>query len=124
MFRDCYKMNLPDLCTLMYGSICSQILVADNEIRRLAKDAPALRRQHLLDLIKAAERNDDDVQAKAMMEILQREVQKKTWRRINYSTCPPRSGNPLAIQVETLTSLMTYDTKESVFNNAAEHLSL
>jgi hypothetical protein len=36
---------------------------------------------------------------------------------------PPPSGNPLAIHVETPTSLMTYDTEESVFNNAAEHLS-
>ena len=53
-------------------------MVADEEIRRLAKNAPALRRQHLLDLIKAAERNDDDVQAKAIMEILRREVQEKT----------------------------------------------
>jgi hypothetical protein len=36
-------------------------MVADNEIRQLAKDAPALHWQHLLDLIKAAERIDDDV---------------------------------------------------------------
>jgi hypothetical protein len=54
MFHDCYKMNLSDPCTLTYGLICAQIMVADNEIRRLAKDAPALRRQHILDLIKAA----------------------------------------------------------------------
>jgi hypothetical protein len=46
-------------------------MVADNEIRRLAKDAPALCRQHLLDLIEAAERNDDNIQAKAIMIILQ-----------------------------------------------------
>jgi hypothetical protein len=70
MFHDCYKMNFPDPCTLTYGSFCAQIMVADNEIRQLAKDAPALHRQHLLELIEAAERNDDNVQAKAIMEIL------------------------------------------------------
>ncbi len=32
MFRDCYKMNLPDPCTSTYSSICAQIMVADNEI--------------------------------------------------------------------------------------------
>jgi hypothetical protein len=124
MIRDCYKMNLPDPCTSTYGSICAQIIVADNEIRRLAKDAPALCQQHLLDLIEAVERNDDNVCAKTIMEILRRELQKKLWRCINYSTCPPRSGNPLAIQVKTPTSLMMYDTEESIFDNAAEHLSL
>jgi hypothetical protein len=70
MVRYAISSNLPDPHTSTYGSICAQIMVADNEIRRLAKDAPALRRQHLLDLIEAAERNDDDVQAKAIMEIL------------------------------------------------------
>ncbi len=70
-------------------------MVADNEIRRLVKDAPALCRQHLLDLIEAAERNDDNVQAKGIMEMLRLEVQKKTWRCINYSTCPPTVATPL-----------------------------
>ncbi len=45
-------------------------------------------------------------------------------RCINHSTCPPRGSNPLAIQVETPTFLTMYDTEESVFNNAMEHLSL
>ncbi len=124
MFCNCHKMNLPNPYTSTYGSICVQIMVTDNEIQQLVKDAPALRRQHLLDLIKAAEKNDDAVQAKAIMEILQQEAQKKTWRCINHSTCPPCGSNPLAIQVETPTSLTTYDTEESVFDNAMEHLSL
>jgi hypothetical protein len=56
MFCYCHKMNLPDQRTSMYGSICAQIMVKDNEIWQLAKDAPALYRQHLLDLIEAAEK--------------------------------------------------------------------
>jgi hypothetical protein len=67
-------------------------------------------------------RNDDAVREKAIMEIL--EAQKKTWRCINHSSCPPRGGNPLTVQVETPISLTTYDTEESMFNNAMEHLSL
>jgi hypothetical protein len=57
------------------------------------------------------------------MEISWQEAQKKTWRRINHSTCPSRGTNPLTIQVETPTSLTTYNTEESVFDNATEHLS-
>jgi hypothetical protein len=45
-------------------------MVTDNEIRPLANNAPALHRQHLFDLVKAAEKNDDNAQAKAIMEIL------------------------------------------------------
>ncbi len=32
-FWDCHKMNLPNPCTSMYGLICTQIMVTDNEIR-------------------------------------------------------------------------------------------
>ncbi len=63
-------MSLPDPCTLTYGSICMQIMVTDNEIQRQAKNTPVLHQQHLHDLIEAAERNDDAVLAKAIMEIL------------------------------------------------------
>jgi hypothetical protein len=77
-----------------------------------------------MDLIGLAEQNYDTLQAQAIIEILQQEAQKKTWRRINYSTRPPRGGNPLAIQVETLTNLTTYDTEEEVFDHLADHLSI
>jgi hypothetical protein len=77
-----------------------------------------------MDLIDSTEQNYDTVQAQAIMEILQQEAQKKTWRRINYSTRAPRSGNPLAIQVETPTNLTTYDTEEEVFDHLVDHLSI
>ncbi len=99
-------------------------MITNNEIQQLAKDAPALRQQHLLDPIDSAEQNYDTVQAQVIMEILQHEAQKKTWRRINYSTRPPCGGNPLAIQVETPTNLTTYDTEEKVFDHFADHLSI
>jgi hypothetical protein len=37
---------------------------------------------------------------------------------------PPRSGNPLAIQVMTPTGIELYNTEESVFQQATTHLSL
>jgi hypothetical protein len=42
----------------------------------LSKDAPALRHQHLLELIAIAEKKDDLLCAKAIMEIIKRECHK------------------------------------------------
>jgi hypothetical protein len=81
-------MNLPDPRTSTYGMICTQIMVTEQEIKHLSKDAPALRRQHLLELIENAEKNDDSLQAKAIVEILCRKSQKKMRRQINYTPRP------------------------------------
>ena len=51
--------------------------MTNTEISCLAKDAPALRQQHLQDLIKDAEEKSDTVRAQAIFEILRREAQKK-----------------------------------------------
>ena len=99
-------------------------MVCDLEVKKLSKDAPALRRQHLLDMISSAEDNREPNRMKEILEILQREAQKKRWRQINYSTRPPRGGAPLAIRVETPTTVETHDTEETIFEHAAEHLSL
>jgi hypothetical protein len=88
LIRDCYRLNIPDPWTVSYDTICIHVLMTNAEISRLAKDAPALRREHLLCLIEDAEEKSDTVQAQAILEILRREAQKKTWRKINYSTCP------------------------------------
>ena len=61
----------------MYGAICTQIMVTDQEISRLAKDAPALWRQHLLDLAEAAKSSDDIPWFKAIMEMMEHKDQKK-----------------------------------------------
>ncbi len=95
----------------------------DQGISRLAKDAPALRRQHLLNLSEAAKSNDDVPHFKAILKMMEQEDQKKRWGNINRSTCLPQGGNPLAIQVETPTSTITYDTEQSVFDHATAHLS-
>ena len=124
MFRDCYRMNIPDPRQVSYDTICIHIALTNAEISRLAKDAPALRREHLLSLIEDAEEKSDTVRAKAILEILRREAQKKKWRKINYSTRPPRGAAPTCIQVETPSGTSTYRTEEEIFEHSAHHLSL
>ena len=100
------------------------IVITNNELTRLAKDAPALRRKHLQDMIEDAEGKSDAVRAQAILEILRHEAQKKSWRRINYSTRPPRGTAPTVIQVETPIGTTTYNTEEEIFDHSANHLSV
>jgi hypothetical protein len=123
MFRKCYRLHLPDPCSSTLGTICAQIMVTKQVIQRLSKGAPALQCQHLLDLIKDAKKHDDTICAKAILKILKREEQKKHWRQIIFSIHPSRGENPTAIQVQPPTGNMKYDTVETVFHNATEHLS-
>jgi hypothetical protein len=96
MFRDCHRINIPDPREVSYDTICVQIVMSNTKISCLAKDAPALRRQHLQDLIEHAEEKLDTVRAQAILEILCREGQKKKWRR---SITPPvlRAAPPLLV---------------------------
>jgi hypothetical protein len=89
MIRDCFKLILLDPRTSTYGTKCAQIMVTDQEIKQLLKDAPALRQQRLFDLVESPEKNNDLVHAKAIMELLKREAQKKRRKQINYSMHPP-----------------------------------
>jgi hypothetical protein len=124
MFRDCHCMHIPDPREVSYDTICIQIVMTNTEISCLAKDAPDLCRQHLQDLIEDAKEKSDTVQAQAILEILRRKAQKKKWRKINYSTRPPRGATPTCIQDETTTGTTTYRTKDKIFDHSAHHLLL
>ncbi len=124
MFRECYRMNIPDPRKVSYETICAHIVFTNAEISRLAKDAPALRREHLLGLIENAEEKSDTARVQAILEILRREAQKKKWRKINYSTRPPRGAAPTCIQVETPSGTTTYRTEDEIFEHSSHHLSL
>ena len=99
-------------------------MVCDLKVKKISKDAPALRRQHLLDMILSAEDSGDSKCTKEILKIIQREAQKKRWKHINHLTRPPHGGTPLAIQVQTSTTVETRDTEENMCVHAAEHLSL
>jgi hypothetical protein len=124
MIRDCLKLNLPDPWTSTYGAIFAQIIFTDQEIKRLSKDAPALREQHLHQLIETTKSNNDHVRAKAITEMMKREDQKGQWTQINHVTWPPQIGNPLAIQVMTPNGIELHDTEDLVFQHATAHLYL
>jgi hypothetical protein len=94
MFQECFRLHIPDPHVSTYGSVCAQIMVTEQEIKCLSKDTPALRCQHLLDLIEDAKRYDNITRAKAILEVLRREEQKKRWRKISHSTCPPPRRKP------------------------------
>jgi hypothetical protein len=79
------------------SAICAQILVTEQEIQRLSKDAPVLRQQHLHDRIADAEQNNEPAHAKALLNMLQREAKSKEWGSINRVTRPPRGCNLLSI---------------------------
>jgi hypothetical protein len=59
MFQECFRLHIPDTHISTYGSLCTQIMVKEQDIKYLFKDAPALHLQHLLDLIEDAKRHDD-----------------------------------------------------------------
>ncbi len=80
-----------------HSDVHIQIEIAHHKLSELAKDAPALRRQHLLDIRKAAEDRGDFNRSAIILEIHAREQEQKKWRRINHTTRPPQGGNPLSI---------------------------
>jgi hypothetical protein len=51
--------------------------ITQHQLYRLAKDAPTLRQNHLLDLQKAAEEKGDSARAAVILKILTREQERK-----------------------------------------------
>ena len=99
------------------------IHITQHQLWRLAKDAPALRRRHLLDLQKAADDKGDVARSTVILEILTREQQRKKWRRINHTTRPPRGGAPITLRVQAGTTVNTYSTEHEMFEHTSDHLS-
>jgi hypothetical protein len=124
MFQECFWLHIQDNCTFTIGSVGAQIMVTEQEIKRLLKDAPALRCQHLLDLIQDAKTHDNMTRAKAILEILKREEQKKQWWQINCFTRPPveetppqyRSRPQLALS-GTILKMKSLITRWSIYQN-------
>ncbi len=97
--------------------------ITQHQLYRLAKDAPTLRQNHLLDLQKAAEEKGDSARAAVILEILTREQERKKWRRINHTTRPPRGGAPITLRVQAGTTVNTYSTEHEMFEHTSDHLS-
>ncbi len=89
LIRDCMRSHLFDPQCVSYSNVMIQIEIAHQKLTELAKDAPALRRQHLLDHRKAADDRGDSAHSIIIIEILTHKHERKKWHRINYTTRPP-----------------------------------
>ena len=99
------------------------IEITHNKLSELAKDAPTLRRQHLLDLRKAADDRGDTARSSIILEILTQEQEQKKWPWINYTTRSPQGGNPLLVRVQSGPLVTTHNTKDAVVAHTSDHLS-
>jgi hypothetical protein len=86
LIRDCFRAHLCNPRYISHSHVMIQIKVAHRRLSELAKDAPALCCQHLLDLQKAADDRGDSICSGITMEILTWEQEWKKWRRINNTT--------------------------------------
>ncbi len=86
LIRDCLRSYLFDPRSVSHSNVMIQIEIAHCKLSELAKDAPALRCQHLLDIRKSAEDWGDSSRSAIMLEIITREQERKKWKRINYTT--------------------------------------
>ena len=123
LIRDCLRSHLFDPRLISHSEVMIHIQITQHQLYRLAKDAPTLRRTHLVDLQKAAEEKGDSARAAVILEILTREQERKKWRRINHTTRPPRGGAPITLRVQAGTTVNTYSTEHEMFEHTSDHLS-
>jgi hypothetical protein len=123
LIHDCLHSHHFDPRIISYSNVMIQIEITPKKLSELAKDAPALHCQHLLDLRKAMDDRGDAARSTIILEILTQEQERKKWRRINYTTRPPRGGNPLSVRVQSWPLVTTHDTKAAVVEHTSDHLS-
>ena len=100
-----------------------QIEITHKKLSELVKDVPTLCREHLLDLCKATDDRGDAARSTIIFEILTWEQERKKWCQINYTTRPPRGGNPLSVLVQSGPTVTTHDTEAAVVGHTSNHLS-
>jgi hypothetical protein len=74
-------------------------------------------------LQKAADEKGDSDRSAVILEILTRKQERKKWRRINHTTCPPKGGAPITLQVQAGNTVNTYSTEHKMFEHTSDHLS-
>jgi hypothetical protein len=123
LIRDCLRSHLFDPRSVSHSNIMIQIKIAYCKLSKLAKDAPAIRLQHLLDIQKSAEDWGDSSRSAIILEIITQEQERKKWKRINYTIQQTQGSNPLSIRVQSGPIINTYDTEKDVVAHTADHLS-
>ncbi len=89
LIRDCLRLHLFDLRCVSYNNVMIHTKITHHKLLELAKDAPALPCQYLLDHQKAADKRGDSIQSAIILKILTQEQERKKWHRIHYMTQPP-----------------------------------
>jgi hypothetical protein len=123
LMRDCLRSHLFGPRTVSYSNVMIHIEITHKKLSELTKDAPTLRHQHLLDIRKTADDRGDTARSSTILEILTREQEQKKWCRINYTTRPPRGGNPISVSVQSGPLKPTHNTEKSVVAHTSNHLS-
>jgi hypothetical protein len=77
----------------------------------------------LLDLQKAADEKGDSARSAVILEILTHKQERKKWRQINHTTCLPRRGAPIMLQVQAGQTINTYSMEHEMFEHTSDHLS-
>ncbi len=70
LIQDCLRAHLFDPRYVSHSDIMIQVEIVHHKLSDLAKNAPALRCQHLLDLQKAADNQGDSTRSGVILEIL------------------------------------------------------
>jgi hypothetical protein len=97
LIRDCLRLHLFDPRCVSYSDVMIHTKIAHHKLLESAKDAPALRCQHLLDLQKAKDKRGESTRSAIILKILTQEQERKKWPQ--------------------------YDTKQEVMNHTSNHLS-
>ncbi len=77
LIRDSLRSHLFDPRNVSHSYVMIKIEIAHHKLSELAKDAPALRRQHLLNIQKSAEDWGDSICSANILEILIWEQERK-----------------------------------------------
>jgi hypothetical protein len=77
LIRECFRAHLCNPRYISHSHVMIQIEVAHRRLSELAKDTPALRCQHLIDLQKAADDQGDSVCSEIILEIINWEQEQK-----------------------------------------------
>jgi hypothetical protein len=80
LIRDCLRSHLFDPRLISHSKIMIHLQITQHQLLQVAKDAPTLRQEHLLDLQKAAEEKGDSARSAVILEILTCKQERKKWR--------------------------------------------
>jgi hypothetical protein len=97
--------------------IVAEFYVCKHNLALLEKHGPLFRLQFLKQLVTTANRHGDTHRASCLTGIIQKEANRKRWRRINWSTQQARGSLTVRVKIPTTDGgFDKFKTKEGVFD--------